>query len=97
MTTPHGPVCDRCFISLDGGCFVTFFFPELRYCSESCLQAAEADRRRESRRTAYQIERYRRSRFWAVLDGHGELICLVVYKKGAQEVVRRLSRTSTAK
>ena len=29
-------------------------------------------------------------RFWAVFDG-AELVCLTVYKKGAREVVRRLS------
>jgi len=34
------------------------------------------------------IERY--GRFWAVYDG-GVLVCVTVYLKGAQEVVRRLS------
>jgi hypothetical protein len=36
------------------------------------------------------IERYRKTRFWAVRDGQGRLICLCVYKKGAQAVVDRL-------
>jgi hypothetical protein len=36
------------------------------------------------------IERYRSSRYWAVYGCDGTLICLTVYKKGAQEVVRRL-------
>ena len=33
----------------------------------------------------------RRGRFWAVHDQKGQLVCLAVYKKGAREVVRRLS------
>lgn len=36
-----------------------------------------------------KIARYKR--FWAVHDEAGILICLCVYKKGAAEVVRRLS------
>jgi hypothetical protein len=38
---------------------------------------------------AYAIER--RHRHWAVIDHAGELVCLTVYKRGAIEVVRRLS------
>jgi hypothetical protein len=38
------------------------------------------------------IKRY--GKYWAVFDPAGTLICLCVYKKGAEEVVRRLS-TST--
>ncbi len=37
-----------------------------------------------------KIERWPHSRYWAVYDEAGELICLCVYKKGAQEIVRRL-------
>lgn len=33
----------------------------------------------------------RRGRFWAVHDGAGQLVCVAVYRKGAREVVRRLS------
>ena len=33
-------------------------------------------------------EKYKR--FWAVTDAAGQLICLTVYRKGAQEVLRRL-------
>jgi hypothetical protein len=29
-------------------------------------------------------------RYWAVYDQGGMLVCLCVYKKGAEEVVRRL-------
>lgn len=36
------------------------------------------------------------TRFWAVLDAAGALICLCVYKKGAQEVARRLNSSNTA-
>jgi hypothetical protein len=38
-----------------------------------------------------RIERYGKTRFWAVLDADGTLVCLCVYKRGALEVVRRLS------
>jgi len=31
-------------------------------------------------------------RYWAVFDPAGVLVCLCVYKKGALEVARRLSR-----
>lgn len=40
----------------------------------------------------YTIQRRERSRFWEVLDPAGELVCLTVYKRGAAEVVRRLTR-----
>ena len=33
-------------------------------------------------------EKYKR--FWAVTDAAGQLVCLTVYRKGAQEVLRRL-------
>jgi hypothetical protein len=36
------------------------------------------------------IERYPHSRYWGVYDDAGVLVCVTVYKKGAQEVVRRL-------
>jgi hypothetical protein len=35
------------------------------------------------------IKKY--GRYWAVLDVDGTLICLCVYLKGAEEVVRRLA------
>jgi hypothetical protein len=37
----------------------------------------------------YKIKR--RGKFWEVIDGAGELVCMTVYKRGAVEVVRRLS------
>jgi hypothetical protein len=33
----------------------------------------------------------RHDRFWKVRDTDGTLICLTVYRKGAEEVVRRLT------
>lgn len=38
---------------------------------------------------SYRITK--RGRFWEVLDAEGALICLTAYKKGAAEVVRRLT------
>lgn len=38
--------------------------------------------------TAYTITR--RNRHWEIRDLAGELVCLTVYKRGAEEVVRRL-------
>lgn len=37
----------------------------------------------------YTIHRHKR--FWEVCDPKGRLVCLTVYKRGAKEVVRRLS------
>jgi len=37
------------------------------------------------------IERYRRTRFWGLYEA-GELLCVTVYKKGAQAVKERLER-----
>ena len=43
-----------------------------------------------------RVTRYKHSRFWAVWDSDGTLVCLCVYKKGAREVLRRLSPTDPA-
>ena len=40
--------------------------------------------------TRYRIERWRRSRFWAVY-ADDELIAVVVYLRGARELVQRLA------
>jgi hypothetical protein len=37
-----------------------------------------------------RIARYGNTRYWAVIDADGTLVCLCVYRKGTQEVVRRL-------
>jgi len=41
---------------------------------------------------AYTIQR--RDRFYEVRDPAGELVCMTVYKCGAEEVIRRLSERS---
>ena len=38
-----------------------------------------------------RIARYGKTRYWAVIDADGTLVCLCVYRKGAEEVVRRLT------
>lgn len=38
-----------------------------------------------------RIQRYRKTRFWAVYDETDALVCVTVYKRGAQEVLRRLT------
>ena len=40
---------------------------------------------------AYAIIKQDKSRWWEVRDPAGELVCLTVYRRGAREVVRRLS------
>ncbi len=40
-----------------------------------------------------QVTKYRDSRFFAVYDTAGELVVVTVYKRGAQEVVRRLTQS----
>ncbi len=35
------------------------------------------------------LQRY--GRYWAVYDADGALVCVTLYKRGALEVVRRLS------
>ncbi len=42
----------------------------------------------------YAIQR--RNRHWEVRDAAGDLVCLTVYKRGAQEVIRRISRLELA-
>ena len=38
-----------------------------------------------------RIAYYGTTRYWAVYDDDNELVCICVYKKGAEEVVRRLT------
>lgn len=38
---------------------------------------------------SYAVEKY--GRYWAVRDAQRNLVCLTVYKRGATEVVRRLT------
>ena len=43
-----------------------------------------------------QVVKYRDSRFFAVYDEAGELVAVTVYKRGAQEIVRRLTELPTS-
>lgn len=47
-------------------------------------------KRREGGGRPMSYEKY--GRFWAVYDEGGNLIAVVVYKKGALEIIRRLKR-----
>jgi hypothetical protein len=38
----------------------------------------------------YRIEKWKKSRFWGVFDRAGKLVCLCVYKRGAQDLCKRL-------
>ena len=40
---------------------------------------------------AYTVHKREYTRWWEVRDRAGELVCLTVYRRGAREVVRRLS------
>jgi len=43
-----------------------------------------------------RIERYGKTRYWAVYASDSALICLTVYRKGAAEVMRRLQTKEQA-
>ena len=45
---------------------------------------------------AFAVTKHGHSRFWAVRDPAGELVCICLYKRGAVEVARRLSLAATA-
>jgi hypothetical protein len=42
-----------------------------------------------------KAQRYKATRFWAVYDADGSLICVTVDKRGAAEVVRRLTQQAS--
>jgi hypothetical protein len=42
-----------------------------------------------------RVERYRKTRYWAVYEETGELLCVTVYRKGAAAVAERLGPVST--
>jgi hypothetical protein len=41
------------------------------------------------------VERYRRTRFWGLYEA-GQLLCVTVYKKGAEAVRTRIERGTPA-
>jgi hypothetical protein len=59
-----------------------------------------ADRRETTPNTAVRAHGSyavtRRNRHWEVRDPTGELVCLTVYKRGANEVVRRMTLSQAA-
>ena len=48
--------------------------------------------RTDERRGGEKMKLEKYGRFWAVYDELGRLICVTVYKKGAIEVIRRLTK-----
>jgi hypothetical protein len=92
MVTPNIPLCDHCRASLSGmQTYRDFFFCEFAYCSPACLEAAHAERLYALRAEEYAVERHA-SRYWKVVDGNGEVVCITLGKKGAEEVIQRLYR-----
>jgi hypothetical protein len=45
--------------------------------------------------SGFTVTKHGRSRFWALRDRAGDLVCLCVYKRGALEVARRLGERET--
>ena len=55
------------------------------------MQKGDAPADAKAEQGGYRIVKQTKSRWWEVLDPAGELVCLTVYRRGAREVVRRLS------
>jgi hypothetical protein len=45
---------------------------------------------------SFRVERYDKTRFFAVRDAADALVCVCVYRRGAEEVVRRLQARDDA-
>jgi hypothetical protein len=58
-------------------------WPKYRY-------AKSPERNRTETVNGFRIEPYS-NRFWAVYDETSALVCVTVYRRGAREVVRRLT------
>jgi len=43
----------------------------------------------------FTLAKHGHSRFWAVINPDGQLVCVCVYKRGAQEVIRRLQEAES--
>jgi len=83
--------CDFCGEPIPAGTSVmNFWLCQQRFCSEECADNEHNRRLREWNARQYTFRRYPNSRFWQVVDGNGDLVCLTVYKKGAAEVISRL-------
>lgn len=46
------------------------------------------------RQQVVHYEMRRRKRYWEVVDSEGSLVCVTLYKRGALEVIRRLSEAA---
>ena len=44
----------------------------------------------------FRVERYGKTKFFAVRDATGTLVCVCVYRRGAEEVARRLQALDDA-
>ncbi len=42
-----------------------------------------------------KIEKYKNTKFYALYDDNSELICVAVYKRGAEAVAKRLAEKKT--
>jgi hypothetical protein len=58
---------------------------------EIAMRAAKNSAAPAAEPQPYTIAKQDKSRWWEVRDAAGELVCLTVYRRGAREVVRRLS------
>lgn len=89
------PTCYYCGKPLsDGKGYVSFWRTHLRYCSPNCLDTAEREwgEAIQIPILTYRFDKYG-MRNWAVYDSNEEMVCVTVYRKGAEEVIRRLSAT----
>ena len=65
---------------------------ENRFTASDRLDVQEAHRRLyPAGMNGYTVTKHGHSRFWAVRDPAGDLVCVCVYKRGAVEVARRLA------
>lgn len=62
---------------------------QYKYATTTVMTTERSNCATASKGRAYTLGR--RGRFWEVRDPIGTLICLTVYKRGAAEVIRRLS------
>lgn len=99
MTTPNGPICDNCRKPLpNGACVVSFFHPQYRYCTPSCLDMAEAQRREAAllweRPFAVApgwVDCAGRTRTWFLVTANGDRLAEVTTKRDAMRLQKMLS------
>ena len=58
---------------------------------EIAMRAAEPSAVSTPAEPQYTVSKHAKGCCWEVRDAGGELVCLTVYRRGAREVVRRLS------